>query len=76
MNWTRVLRGYGLMGAVRAPVWLAPRRFDRSPRKRSGLKSSLSTVPRFSNAHTPLTPIQRDLERLPATYARRCTTSA
>jgi hypothetical protein len=50
------------MGALGAPVWLAPRRSDLQPERVSGLQSSLCSIICVSNAHTPGSPpiVERD----------------
>ena len=76
MNWTRVLRAYCLMGAMRAPVCIAPRRLVLSPGARAGMELGLFATPGFSNAHTPRRPVHLEVERLAKTYPKRCAPSA
>ena len=74
-DWTRVLRGYGLMGTMRAPVWSSPRRFARLPGRITGTRSSMCSALMFSNAHTPLPPLPSRGGRRRMEHASRYPTS-
>ena len=75
-DWTKSAPSYCLMGAMRAPVWPSPRRFARLPGRISGMKSSMCSDPRISNAHTPSPPCARRRKKHRSRQASRCSASA